>query len=86
MINIKLMKCGGITKAREILEYVKEKNIGCMLGSMLESPVPITAAYALCFAYRDVIKYVDLDIPLLYKEVPDCAGNFAIIRNMIQSA
>ena len=41
MINIKMMKCGGITKAREILEYVKEKNIGCMLGSMLESPISL---------------------------------------------
>jgi len=84
MINIKLMKCGGLSKAQEILEYAREKNIGCMLGSMLEGPTSICAAYALGFAYRDVIKYVDLDSPLLYKEVPDCVGDFAIIRNMIQ--
>ena len=68
MINIKLMKCGGVTKAVEILEYAREKNIACMLGSMLEGPYSINIALYLAFAYRDVIKYVDLDSPLLYKE------------------
>jgi L-alanine-DL-glutamate epimerase-like enolase superfamily enzyme len=70
MINIKLMKCGGVTKAVEILEYAREKNIVCMLGSMLEGPVSIDVAKQLAMAYSDVIKYVDLDSPLLYaKEV-----------------
>lgn len=68
MINIKLMKCGGVTKAVEILEYAREKNITCMLGSMLEGPYSINIALYLAFAYRDIIKYVDLDSPLLYKE------------------
>ncbi|PNV82040.1 MAG: dipeptide epimerase [Sulfurimonas sp.] len=68
MINIKLMKCGGVTKALEILEYAREKNITCMLGSMLEGPYSINIALYLAFAYRDIIKYVDLDSPLLYKE------------------
>jgi L-alanine-DL-glutamate epimerase-like enolase superfamily enzyme len=70
MINIKLMKCGGVTKAVEILEYAREKNVVCMLGSMLEGPVSIDIAKQLAMAYSDVIKYVDLDSPLLYaKEV-----------------
>jgi len=68
MINIKLMKCGGVTHAIKILEYAKENNIACMLGSMLEGPHSINAALYLAFKYRDVIKYVDLDSPLLYKE------------------
>jgi len=68
MINIKLMKCGGVSRAIEILEYAREKNIVCMLGSMLEGPYSINAALYLAFNYRDVIKYVDLDSPLLYKE------------------
>ena len=68
MINIKFMKCGGVTKAIEILEYAREKNITCMLGSMLEGPYSINIALYLAFAYRDIIKYVDLDSPLLYKE------------------
>jgi len=70
MINIKLMKCGGISKAIEILEYVRKEGVKCMLGSMLEGPYSINAALYLAFAYRDVVKYVDLDSPLLYKELP----------------
>ena len=68
MINIKLMKCGGITKAVEILEYAREKNVKCMLGSMLEGPTSIYVAECLAMAYKDVIKYVDLDSPHLYKK------------------
>ena len=68
MINIKLMKCGGLSKAVEILEYAKNKNVKCMLGSMLEGPYSINAALHLAMAYTDVIKYIDLDSPLLYKE------------------
>ena len=67
MINIKLMKCGGLTNAVKILEYAREKGIVCMLGSMLEGPISINAALHLAMAYGDVIKYIDLDSPLLYK-------------------
>jgi len=85
MINIKLMKCGGVSRAQEILEYARENHIPCMFGSMLEGPYSIAAAYALCFAYRDVVKYIDLDSPLLYKQTPKILGEFVIIRNTIQS-
>ena len=71
MINIKFMKCGGVTKAIEILEYAREKKVICMLGSMLEGPYSINMALHLALAYRDVIKYIDLDSPLLYKEPSD---------------
>ena len=70
MINIKLMKCGGITKAIEILEYAKSKNVKCMLGSMLEGSHSINAALHLAMAYCDIISHIDLDSPLLYKEFP----------------
>ena len=70
MINIKLMKCGGITKAIEILEYAREQGVVCMLGSMLEGPYSINAALYLAFAYRDVIGFIDLDSPMLYREKP----------------
>ena len=68
MINIKLMKCGGVTKALEILEYARENSVTCMLGSMLEGPYSINIALHLAMSYRDVIKFIDLDSPLLYKE------------------
>lgn len=70
MINIKFMKCGGVSKAKEILEYARAQKVPCMLGSMLEGPYSINMALHLAFAYRDVIKYIDLDSPLLYKEMP----------------
>ncbi len=70
MINIKLMKCGGVSKAVEILEYARKNGVKCMLGSMLEGPYSINAALYIAFNYRDVIEYVDLDSPLLYKEPP----------------
>ncbi|MEA1983156.1 MAG: dipeptide epimerase [Campylobacterota bacterium] len=69
MINIKLMKCGGVSRAVEILEYARKNGVVCMLGSMLEGPYSINAALYLAFNYRDVIKYVDLDSPLLYREL-----------------
>jgi len=69
MINIKLMKCGGISKAREIIEYCESKNIICMMGSMLEGPNSIKAAAVLAMAYPQTVKYIDLDSPLLYKDI-----------------
>ncbi|MFT7003777.1 MAG: L-alanine-DL-glutamate epimerase-like enolase superfamily enzyme [Sulfurimonas sp.] len=71
MINIKLMKCGGVTKAIEILEFARKNSVRCMLGSMLEGPISINAALHLAMEYNDVIEYIDLDSPLLYKEVSD---------------
>lgn len=70
MINVKFMKCGGVSKAIEILEFARSSGFKCMLGSMLEGPHSINMAIHLAFAYRDVIEYVDLDSPLLYKEMP----------------
>jgi L-alanine-DL-glutamate epimerase-like enolase superfamily enzyme len=71
MINIKLMKCGGVTKAIEILQFCRTNGVKCMLGSMLEGPFSINIALHLAMAYSDVIKYIDLDSPLLYKEPSD---------------
>jgi o-succinylbenzoate synthase len=70
MINIKLMKCGGIHRAREILDYCRENGVSCMIGSMLEGPVSIAAALHLALAYPETIRWHDLDSPLLYRELP----------------
>jgi L-alanine-DL-glutamate epimerase-like enolase superfamily enzyme len=82
MINIKLMKCGGLSKAVEILEYAREMEVECMLGSMLEGPYSINAALHLAMAYADVIKYIDLDSPLLYK-TPTDELEFTFTQNTI---
>ena len=74
MVNVKLMKCGGIAKAKEILVWCDENGVTCMMGSMLETPASIEAAMQLVMAYPQTIRYADLDSPLLYRELPkDCS-------------
>ncbi len=70
MVNVKLMKCGGIARARRILEWCRRHGVACMMGSMLETPVSISAALALASAYPDTIRYLDLDSPILYASLP----------------
>jgi L-alanine-DL-glutamate epimerase-like enolase superfamily enzyme len=71
MINIKLMKCGGVSSAIEIIKYCQKHNFTCMMGSMLESPASIKAAASLAMAYPQTIKYIDLDSPLLYEDIKE---------------
>lgn len=68
MINIKLMKCGGIFKALQILRLCEEHGIRCMMGSMLEGPRSIAAAAHLAMAFPKTLTLCDLDSPLLYRE------------------
>ena len=60
-INIKLMKCGGITPALEIIQAAKERDLKIMLGCMTETSIGITAAAQL-IPFCD---YVDLDGAML---------------------
>lgn len=64
-INIKLMKTGGIYNAIKIAKLAKEKNIDCMIGSMMESPISINAALNFALAY-DKINMYDMDVPSMY--------------------
>lgn len=70
LINIKLMKSGGIAGALEIIDVCRTYGKRCMLGSMLEGPVSITAALHLAAAYPDMFPWIDLDSPLLYHTLP----------------
>jgi L-alanine-DL-glutamate epimerase-like enolase superfamily enzyme len=70
IINIKLMKCGGISSALEILALCKAHHIPCMLGSMLEGVTSIEAAMSIAMLHHDIIRYLDLDSPILYKSLP----------------
>ncbi len=63
MINIKLMKMGGITKAIKIANEARSKNIGVMLGCMEESRVGIAAGMHLSLSVND-IGFADLDAHL----------------------
>lgn len=70
MINIKLMKCGGIFKAMQILRLCERHGIRCMMGSMLEGPHSIAAAAHLAMAFPATVTLCDLDSPLLYNTLP----------------
>jgi L-alanine-DL-glutamate epimerase-like enolase superfamily enzyme len=58
-INVKMMKFGGPSSCREIIEYALERSKLVMLGCMYESNVSITAAAYLALAYP--VHFVDLD-------------------------
>lgn len=67
IINIKLMKTGGIYNALNICDIAEREDIECMMGCMLESKISVTAAAHLAGA-RSIITKCDLDAPILCKE------------------
>lgn len=62
-LNIKLMKSGGIRRARQIADIAEASNIKCMIGSMMESDLSVTAAAHLAYSHPN-ISFYDLDAPL----------------------
>ena len=74
MVNIKLMKCGGLHNALKIVQYAKEAGAQCMLGCMLEAKVSVNAAVQLACA-EDCITKIDLDGPALCSEDPVIGGS-----------
>lgn len=73
LINIKLMKTGGIYKALHICAAAQEYNIECMIGCMLESKIAVSAAAHLGGG-KAVITMADLDGPSLCKKDPYQGG------------
>lgn len=69
LLNIKLMKCGGIHNALKIVSIAEQYNIECMLGCMVESKISLTAAAHLAAAKKNITR-VDLDAAILLKEDP----------------
>jgi L-alanine-DL-glutamate epimerase-like enolase superfamily enzyme len=63
-INIKLVKCSGITPALRMIEKAKQLNLKLMMGCMNESTVG-SAAIA---HFLPQLDFVDMDGPLLLKE------------------
>lgn len=67
MVNIKLMKCGGIYNALKIISVAEIYGVECMLGCMLEAKISVNAAVHLACA-KQIITKIDLDGPALCKE------------------
>lgn len=62
MINIKLANTGGIGQAMAIADAAGQAGVDCMVGSMMEPKISITAAAHLAFAHP-AVTMIDLDSP-----------------------
>lgn len=68
LLNIKLMKCGGIHNAVKINSIAECYGVKCMIGCMIESRIGIAAAASIAAAKKNIAFY-DLDASeLLYDE------------------
>ncbi len=73
LINIKLMKTGGLHNALKICSMAEIYGVECMIGCMLEAKVSVTAAVHLAAA-KSIITKIDLDGPVLCNEDPVDGG------------
>ncbi len=65
-VNIKLMKCGGITPALRMIEQAKNLGLKVMVGCMVESSIGCSAIAQLL----PLLDYVDMDGSLLLADDP----------------
>lgn len=65
-INIKLMKCGGVSEALRMIHTARAFGLDVMIGCMIESSIAVTAAAHL----TPLVDAADLDGALLLKEDP----------------
>ena len=73
MVNIKLMKCGGLYNALKIVSAAEVYGVECMIGCMLEAKISVNAAVELACA-KKIITRIDLDGPVLCSEDPIIGG------------
>ncbi len=73
LVNIKLMKCGGLYNALKIVSAAEVYGVECMIGCMLEAKISVNAAVELACA-KKIITKIDLDGPVLCKEDPILGG------------
>lgn len=69
LINIKLMKTGGIYGALQLCAVAEACGVECMVGCMLESKLAVSAAAHLAAAKR-IVTRIDLDGPSLCRTDP----------------
>jgi len=72
-LNIKFAKSGGILEAQKIHEEALQKGVKCMIGSMLESRIALSANLHFALASPNVI-FFDLDTCLLGHLVDPVTG------------
>lgn len=67
LINIKLMKAGGIHRAMKINALAETFGVPCMTGSMIETKLGLSAAAHFAASQPNVTRF-DFDAPLMLKE------------------
>ncbi len=76
-VNVKLVKCGGLTPARRMLDRARQLGLKTMVGCMTESSVGISAIAQLL----PLLDYVDMDGALLLAR--DAATGVRIDRGRV---
>ena len=76
-VNLKLMKCGGLTEAVRIVAAARAHGMKTMIGCMSESSVSIAAGAAIgaLFDYIDLDSHLNLD--------PDPAGGLGFVEGIV---
>ncbi|MEN8699129.1 mandelate racemase/muconate lactonizing enzyme family protein [Bacillus infantis] len=64
LINIKLMKAGGIFQAQAINQLAETCGVECMVGSMIETKIGISAAAHFAASKKNITRF-DFDAPLM---------------------
>jgi len=77
-VNVKLVKCGGLTPAKRMLEQARALGLKTMVGCMTESTVGISAIAQLL----PLVDYADMDGALLLAE--DVATGITIERGRVR--
>lgn len=67
ILNIKLMKCGGLYRGGQISTIAENFGVTCMVGCMLETKIAITAGISLVAAKRNITE-ADCDSFMYYKD------------------
>jgi L-alanine-DL-glutamate epimerase-like enolase superfamily enzyme len=81
MINVKLMKTGGILQAVRLAHVAEAAGLPCMLGCMSESRLALTAAAHVALSQR-VVRYADLDA-FLEHDVDPIAGGMKVRAGVV---
>ena len=76
-VNVKLMKCGGITEAVRIVSTARAHGLQTMIGCMGESSIAIAAGASIgsLFDHIDLDSHLNLD--------PDPADGLALINGVV---
>ena len=77
-INLKLMKCGGITEALRLIATARACGLGTMIGCMGESSVAIAAGAAL----GELFDHIDLDSQI--NLAPDPAAGLPMVDGVVR--